>query len=91
MQKHLDECKDKHLEMTLESCMKLEAVVNNLQLVVGKIYHKPVFIPPPEMNVDNFEKQKMMTETGTVLPSTFHKRTNIIIMPFHSWLGHACL
>ena len=58
MQKHLDECKDDHLEMTLESCMKLEAVVNNLQLVVGKIYHKPVFIAPPEMNVDNFEKLK---------------------------------
>ena len=58
MQKHLDECKDKHLRMTSEKCKKLEAVVINLQLAIGKISHKPVFIPPPKMNVDNFEKLK---------------------------------
>ena len=58
MQKHLDECKDEHLEMTSESCKKLKAEVNNLQLAIGKISQKPVFIPPPEMNMDNFEKLK---------------------------------
>ena len=58
MQKHLDECKDKHLRMTSEKCKKLEAVVNNVQLALGKISQNPVFIPPPEMNMDNFEELK---------------------------------
>ena len=58
VQKHLDECKDDHLEMTSENCKKLQAEVNNLQLAIRKISHKPVFIPPAVMNVDNFEKLK---------------------------------
>ena len=58
MQKHLDESKDEHLKMTTEKCNKLEAVVNDLQLALSQIAPKPVFIPPPDMIMDNFEKKK---------------------------------
>ena len=33
-------------------------MVNNVQLALGKISQNPVFIAPPEMNVDNFEELK---------------------------------
>ena len=58
MKGHLDESKDEHLKMTTEKCNKLEAVVNDLQLALSQISTKPVFIPPPDMIMDHFEKHK---------------------------------
>ena len=58
MKKHLGESKDEHLKMTTEKCKKLEAVVNDLQLALSQISTKPIFIPPPDMIMDHFEKHK---------------------------------
>ena len=68
MQKHLDESKDEHLKMMTEKCKKLEAVVNDLQLALSQIAPKPVFIPPPDIIMDNFGEKKN-DDTGWFSPA----------------------
>ena len=58
MQKHLGESKDEHLKMITTKYTTLEAEVNELKLAISKIAPKPVFIPPPVMIMDNFEKYR---------------------------------
>ena len=63
MQKHLDESKDQHLKTMAVEFKRLSKVVNDLQCAIPQISPKPVFIPPPEMIMDNFEKRK---NAGTI-------------------------
>ena len=64
MKKHLEECKNEHLEIMAVKCTKLEALVTDLQYAFSLIAPLPLFIPPPEMVMNNFEKH------GIVLPLT---------------------
>ena len=58
MKAHLETQKDEHLEMMSGKCMKLESRLNDLTLAFTQIAPKPVFIPPPEMVMNDFEKLK---------------------------------
>ena len=58
MKKHLEECKNEHLEIMAVKCTKLEALVTDLQYAFSLIAPLPLFIPPPEMVMNNFEKHK---------------------------------
>ena len=58
LKKHLEECKNEHLEIMAVKCTKLEALVTDLQYAFSLIAPLPIFIPPPEMIMDNFEKHK---------------------------------
>ena len=56
MNEHLEECKDEHLKMTSAKCRKLEAEIQDLKYAFAQISPKPVFIPPPEMIMSDFDK-----------------------------------
>ena len=58
MKKHLEEGKDDHLELTSAKCGKLETEINNLKYAFKLIAPRPVFIPPPEIIMSNFGKNK---------------------------------
>ena len=66
IKEHLDESKDEHLEMTASECKNIGAECKNLgtqlanlMLAFTKISPNPVFIPPPDIVMTNFEsKQK---------------------------------
>ena len=49
MQKHLDENKDEHLDMTASECKNLEAKLTDTTLALAKIATKPIFNPPPDI------------------------------------------
>ena len=90
MQKHLEECKDVHLKMTSAKCKKLEAEMNNLKFAIFKISPKPIFIPPPAMNLYSFGYLKMLIKFGTVLLSTLMlvaTRCALMFMPMELELG----
>ena len=59
MKEHLDKSKDEHLKMTASECKNLGTQLANLMLAFTKISPKPLFIPPPDIVMANFEsKQK---------------------------------
>ena len=58
MQKHLDERKDHHLEMTAMKCKANETEITNLKLVIAKISPRPIFSQPPDMTMTGFEGLK---------------------------------
>ena len=58
MKAHLETKKDEHLEMVSAKCTKLESKVNDLILAFTQKDPKPVFIPPPQIIMNDFEKLK---------------------------------
>ena len=55
-QKHLNQNKSEHLKLISTKSKKLEAMMIDLQCAFAKTSTKPVFIPPPEIVMDNYEK-----------------------------------
>ena len=62
MQKHLDENKDEHLDMTALECDDLKKKLTDLTLVFNKMAAKPIFNPPPGMIMKEFERRKKVDE-----------------------------
>ena len=58
MNDHMHEAKDDHLKMTASKCKNLEMQQTNIMLAFTKISPKPVFIPPPDMIMTDFERRK---------------------------------
>ena len=58
IQDHLEAKKDEHLKMVSAKCTKLESRLTDVILTITQIAPKPVFIPPPEVVMNNFEKIK---------------------------------
>ena len=58
IQSHLDEVKDRHLEMAAMKCKTIEIEVNNLKLIIAKMSPKPIFVQPPDITVTCFERCK---------------------------------
>ena len=58
MQKHLDENKDEHLDMTVSKCKNLEANFLDMTLAFSKMAKKPIFNPPPDIIMNEFERRK---------------------------------
>ena len=59
MQKHLNESKDKHLKLTASGYKELKAELTDLKLALNKIAPKPVFNPPPDMVMNEYERRKI--------------------------------
>ena len=57
-QKHLDENKDQHLDMTASKCKNLEANFLDMTLALAKMATKPIFNPPPDIIMNEFERLK---------------------------------
>ena len=68
MQKHLDENKDEHLDMTALECKKVKTELTNTTLALAKVAPKPIFNPPPDTIVNEFERRK--EESECCQPST---------------------
>ena len=62
MHKHLDENKDKHLKMTASGYKELKAELTDLKLALDKIAPEPVFIPPPDMVMNEYERRRKENE-----------------------------
>ena len=62
MQKHLDESTSKHLKMTTSECKELRGELNDLKLALNKISPKPIFIPPPAIVMNDFERRRKEDE-----------------------------
>ena len=62
MQDHLDKSKDKHLKMTASKCQNLEVELNSLKLALNTIAPKPVFIPPPDIVMNEYERKRKEDE-----------------------------
>ena len=62
MNEHLDQAKDEHLKITASKCKNLEIQQANLMLAFTKISPKPVFIPPPDFIMTEFERHKKGNE-----------------------------
>ena len=58
MKDHLEAKKDEHLKMVSAKCTKLESKVNDLILAFTQKDPKPVFIPPPQIVMNDFDKLK---------------------------------
>ena len=58
IQDHLEAKKDEHLKMVSAKCKNLESELSDLKLAFTKIATKPVFIPPPDIIMNNFDKLK---------------------------------
>ena len=58
MKEHLDETKDEHLEILALECKNLKIQQTSLILAFTKISPKPVFIPPPDIIMTDFERRK---------------------------------
>ena len=58
MQKHLDENKDEHLDMTALECKKLKT-----ELTKAKVAPTPIFNPPPDIIMNEFERRKEESES----------------------------
>ena len=59
MQKHLDENKDEHLDMTALECKKVKTELTNTTLALAKVAPKPIFNPPPDIIVNEFERHEI--------------------------------
>ena len=55
MQKHLDESTSKHLKMTTSECKEIRGELTDLKLALNKISPKPIFIPPPDIVMNEYE------------------------------------
>ena len=62
MKQHLDQAKDEHLKMTALECKNLKIQQTHLMLAFTKISPKPVFIPPPDIIMTDFERRKKSNE-----------------------------
>ena len=62
MKQHLDHAKDEHLKMTALECKNLKVQQTHLMLAFTKISPKPVFIPPPDIIMTDFERRKKGNE-----------------------------
>ena len=58
MKQHLDQAKDEHLKMMALECKNLKVQQTHLMLAFTKISPKPVFIPPPDIIMTDFERYK---------------------------------
>ena len=72
MQDHLDTKKDEHLALVSAKCEKLENELTGLKITFTKIAPKPVFIPPPEMIMSNFETLKTDDQRWRTAPFYTH-------------------
>ena len=63
MQKHLDENKDEHLDITALECDDLKKKLTDLTLVFNKMAAKPIFNPSPDMIMNEFERRKEESES----------------------------
>ena len=62
MQKHLDENKDEHLDMTALECKKVKTELTNTTLALAKMAAKPIFNPPPDIIMNEFERRRKESE-----------------------------
>ena len=62
MQKHLDENKDNHLKIMTLKCQNLEAKLIDLSLAFANTASKPVFNPPPDMVMNEYERRRKEDE-----------------------------
>ena len=62
MNDHMHEAKDAHLKMTASKCKNLEMQQTNIMLAFTKMSSKPVFIPPPDIIMTDFERRKKNNE-----------------------------
>ena len=58
MKTHMEAKKDEHLEMFSAKCKEYERELRELKLVISQIAPNPVFIPPSDIVMNNFEKFK---------------------------------
>ena len=58
MQEHMYRNKDKHLEALATHGKSVMKHFRTLSLALTKIAPQPIFIPPPEIVLDRFEKRK---------------------------------
>ena len=66
MKAHLEAKKDEHLKMVSGQCTILRNTLSDLTLAFTQIAPKPVFIPPHQIVMNDFDKLNV----GTVLPFT---------------------
>ena len=62
MQKHLDESTSKHLKMTTSECKELRGELNDLKLALNKISPRPIFIPPTDIVMNEYERRRKEDE-----------------------------
>ena len=72
MQEHLTAQKDEHLAMMSTLCKQLKDEIFDLKIAFSRIAPKPVFIPPSEMIMNNFDKFKTDDESWYTLPFYTH-------------------
>ena len=72
MQDHLEEEKDKHLALVSAKCETLEDKLIALEYAFTQIAPKPVFIPPPEIIMNNFDKLKTGDQIWYTAPFYTH-------------------
>ena len=58
MKDHLEAKKDEHLKMVSAQCTILRNTLSDLTLAFTQIAPKPVFIPPPQIVLNDFDKLK---------------------------------
>ena len=58
MKKHMDSKKDEHLGQLAEYGKHMKIQLETLTLAFSQFFSKPLFISPPEIVLDNFEKLK---------------------------------
>ena len=59
MQTHLNDSKDKHLKMTASKC---QVELNRVKLALNMIAPSPVFNPPPDIVMDEYERKRIEDE-----------------------------
>ena len=72
MQDHLEAEKDKHLALVSAKCETLENKLIALEYAFTQIAPKPVFIPPPEMIMNGFDKLKADDQIWRTSPFYTH-------------------
>ena len=58
IQDHLEAKKDEHLKMVSAKCTKLESTLSDVILAITLIAPRPVFIPPAQIVMNDFDKLK---------------------------------
>ena len=62
MSSHLDKSKDAHLKMTASKCKELEDKLTKALLAIAKLAPRPVFTPPPDVAMNEYERRRMEEE-----------------------------
>ena len=58
MKQHMDSSKDEHFQQVIAYGKIVKAELETLSLAFAKFVSKPFFIPPPEIVLNNFEKER---------------------------------